>query len=111
MEYKPGALVRARDRDWVVLPSHDKNLLERREIKRFAVIALPHLCEQWQAELKDKFGIDAVIIRTNTQARLDRQIPGDTGTNTNTETKTETYDVGGIHESPKGSDSNDDTYG
>ena len=43
-----------------------KELLERREISRFAVIALPHLCEQWQLELKDKFGIDAVIIRSNT---------------------------------------------
>ncbi|MBL0731733.1 MAG: DEAD/DEAH box helicase family protein, partial [Desulfosarcina sp.] len=55
-----------------------KELLERRVIKRFAVIVLPHLCEQWQAELKDKFGIEAVIIRSNTQARLDREIPGDT---------------------------------
>lgn len=54
-----------------------KELLERREIKRFAIIALPHLCEQWQDELKDKFGIDAVIIRSNTQARLDREIQGD----------------------------------
>jgi superfamily II DNA or RNA helicase len=55
-----------------------KELLERREINRFAIIALPHLCEQWQDELKDKFGIDAVIIRSNTQARLDREIQGDT---------------------------------
>jgi superfamily II DNA or RNA helicase len=54
-----------------------KELLERREINRFAIIALPHLCEQWQDELKDKFGIDAVIIRSNTQARLDREIQGD----------------------------------
>jgi len=54
-----------------------KELLERREIKRFAIIALPHLCEQWQGELKDKFGIEAVIIRSNTQARLDREIQGD----------------------------------
>lgn len=51
-----------------------KELLERREIKRFAVVCLPHLCEQWQKELKDKFSIDAVIIRSNTQARLDREI-------------------------------------
>ncbi|NIM17544.1 MAG: DEAD/DEAH box helicase [Candidatus Aminicenantes bacterium] len=56
-----------------------KELLERGEISRFAVIVLPHLCEQWQEELKDKFGIDAVVIRTNTQARLDREIPGDIG--------------------------------
>ncbi len=55
-----------------------KELLERREIKRFAIVCLPHLCDQWQAELRDKFGIDAVIIRSNTQARLDRQIHGDT---------------------------------
>jgi superfamily II DNA or RNA helicase len=55
-----------------------KELLERRVIKRFAVIVLPHLCNQWQAELKDKFGIEAVIIRSNTQARLDREIPDDT---------------------------------
>lgn len=54
-----------------------KELLERKEIKRFAIICLPHLCEQWQSELKDKFSIDAVIIRSNTQARLDRDIHGD----------------------------------
>lgn len=55
-----------------------KELLERREITRFAIVVLPHLCEQWQVELKDKFGIDAVVIRSNTQARLDREIQGDT---------------------------------
>lgn len=54
-----------------------KELLERREIARFAVLCPPHLCEQWQAELKEKFGIDAVILRTGTQASLDRQVPGD----------------------------------
>jgi superfamily II DNA or RNA helicase len=54
-----------------------KELLERREIKRFAVLCPPHLCEQWQQELKDKFQIDAVILRTGTQASLDRQVPGD----------------------------------
>lgn len=54
-----------------------KELLERREIKRFAVVCPPHLCDQWQRELKDKFGIDAVIIRSDTQARLDRDIQGD----------------------------------
>ncbi len=54
-----------------------KELLERREIKRFAVLCPPHLCEQWQMELKDKFQIDAVILRTGTQASLDRQVPGD----------------------------------
>lgn len=55
-----------------------KELLERRKIKRFAVVCLPHLCEQWQAEIRDKLDIEAVIIRSNTQTRLDRQIQGDT---------------------------------
>ncbi|MBF0238119.1 MAG: DEAD/DEAH box helicase [SAR324 cluster bacterium] len=54
-----------------------KELLERRKIKRFAVVCLPHLCEQWQSEIKEKIGLEAVIIRTNTQARLDREIQGD----------------------------------
>ncbi len=54
-----------------------KEFLERREITRFAVVCLPHLCDQWQEEIKNKFDIDAVIIRSNTQARLDREIHGD----------------------------------
>jgi SNF2 family DNA or RNA helicase len=55
-----------------------KELLERRHIKRFAVVCLPHLCEQWQTEIRAKLDLEAVIIRSNTQARLDRQIQGDT---------------------------------
>lgn len=55
-----------------------KEMLERRAVPRFAVICLPHLCDQWQQELRDKVGIDAVVIRSNTQAKLDREIQGDT---------------------------------
>ena len=55
-----------------------RELIERSKIKRFAVVCLPHLCDQWQEEFRDKLGIEAVIIRSNTQARLDRQIQGDT---------------------------------
>ena len=54
-----------------------RELLERRKIKRFAVVCLPHLCEQWQEEIRSKLDIEAVIIRSNTQARLDRRIQGD----------------------------------
>ena len=54
-----------------------RELLERRTIKRFAVVCLPHLCEQWQEEIRSKLDIEAVIIRSNTQAGLDRQIQGD----------------------------------
>lgn len=54
-----------------------REMMERARIKRFAVICLPHLCDQWQQELSAKLGIEAVIIRSNTQARLDRMIQGD----------------------------------
>src|SRR5688572_8568515 len=40
-----------------------RELLERRKIKRFAVVCLPHLCDQWQEEIRSKLDIEAVIIR------------------------------------------------
>ena len=54
-----------------------KELIDRREIDRFAVICLPHLCEQWQNEIKDKFGLDAEIIRSSTVTRLEKKLRGD----------------------------------
>lgn len=51
-----------------------KEFYERKEIKRFAIVCLPHLCDQWQDELKNKFGIEAVIIRSGTATALERQI-------------------------------------
>lgn len=54
-----------------------KELIERGEIKRFAVICPPHLCEQWQSELKDKLDIEAEIIRSSTTAYLERKLPDD----------------------------------
>ncbi len=54
-----------------------REMMDRAKVKRFAVVCLPHLCDQWQQELRSKLGIEAVIIRSNTQARLDRMIQGD----------------------------------
>ena len=54
-----------------------RELMERARVTRFAVICLPHLCDQWQQELSAKLGIEAVVIRSSTQARLDRMIQGD----------------------------------
>lgn len=54
-----------------------KEMMERGEVKNFAVICPPHLCEQWQEELRDKLDIEAEIIRSSTAARLDRMIPDD----------------------------------
>ncbi len=42
-----------------------------------AVLCPPYLCEQWQAELAEKFHIEAVVIRAGTVARLERQTPQD----------------------------------
>jgi len=55
-----------------------REMMDRGKVKRFAVVCLPHLCDQWQQEIRSKLGIEAVIIRSNTQARLDRMIQGDT---------------------------------
>lgn len=54
-----------------------KELLDRGEINRFAVVCLPHLCEQWQNEIKDKFGLDAEIIRSSTVSRLEKKLRAD----------------------------------
>jgi superfamily II DNA or RNA helicase len=54
-----------------------KEMMERGEVKKFAVICPPHLCEQWQQEIKDKLDIEAEIIRSSTAAKLDRMIPDD----------------------------------
>jgi superfamily II DNA or RNA helicase len=54
-----------------------KEMMERGEAKKFAVICPPHLCDQWQQEIKDKLDIEAEIIRSSTAAKLDRMIPDD----------------------------------
>lgn len=54
-----------------------KEMMERGEVKKFAIVCLPHLCEQWQGELKDKLDINAEIIRSSTAASLDRKLPDD----------------------------------
>jgi len=54
-----------------------KEAMERGEVERFAVICLPHLCEQWHSELKDKLDIEAEIIRSSTIAGLEKKIPDD----------------------------------
>ena len=51
-----------------------KEAMERGEVERFAVICLPHLCEQWKNELKDKLDIEAEIIRSSTLSGLERKI-------------------------------------
>ena len=54
-----------------------RELLDRGEIERLAVICPPHLCEQWQRELADKFAVDAEVVRTGTATRLERGLRPD----------------------------------
>lgn len=52
-----------------------RELLDRGEINRLAVLCPPHLCEQWQRELKQRFHINAVVVRNTTANRLERGLP------------------------------------
>lgn len=52
-----------------------REMLDRGEIKRIAVLCPPQLCDQWQRELKQKFHIDAVVVRSGTVANLQRSLP------------------------------------
>ncbi|KAM3099706.1 DEAD/DEAH box helicase [Phormidesmis sp. 146-12] len=52
-----------------------RELLDRGEIQRIAVLCPPHWCDQWQRELRDKFNIDAVVVRSGTVSKLERQLP------------------------------------
>ncbi|AQV93195.1 helicase SNF2 [Cupriavidus necator] len=52
-----------------------RELLDRGEVSRLAVLCPPHLCEQWQRELKERFHINAVVVRNTTASRLERGLP------------------------------------
>lgn len=57
-----------------------RELLDRGDAQRLCVICPPHLCDQWQTELDEKFHIHAAVVRTSTWARLERDLPRrDTG--------------------------------
>ena len=56
-----------------------RELLDRGEIKRIAVLSPPYLCDQWEKELREKFHIEPVVIRSGTVAKLERRLPPDKG--------------------------------
>ncbi len=49
-----------------------KEWLERHEIKSMAVLCPPHLAEQWQAELNEKFHLDAKLVLASTANQLQK---------------------------------------
>lgn len=52
-----------------------RELLDRGEIARMAVLCPPHLVEQWQQELTDRFHLRAVALTSATVSRLERDLP------------------------------------
>ncbi|MET7378339.1 DEAD/DEAH box helicase [Streptomyces sp. NPDC005526] len=51
-----------------------KELLAQGEATRLAVLCSPALAEQWQGELREKFGIDAELVLASTVSRLERAL-------------------------------------
>jgi superfamily II DNA or RNA helicase len=52
-----------------------RELIDRGEADRFAVLCPPHLVEQWTGELKSKFDLDAVAVTAASASRLERDLP------------------------------------
>lgn len=52
-----------------------RELIDRGEVSRFAVLCPPHLAEQWQEELAEKFHIEAELVLSSTIQRLERGLP------------------------------------
>ena len=51
-----------------------RELLDRGEIRRLAVLSPPALAEQWQRELSEKFHIEAELVLSSTIQRLERDL-------------------------------------
>lgn len=51
-----------------------RELLDRGEIDRMAVLCPPQLAEQWHTELREKFYIEAELVLSSTATRLERHL-------------------------------------
>ena len=52
-----------------------RELLDRGTVRRIGVLCPPHLCEQWEEELRTKFNIDTAVIQSSRISRLERAMP------------------------------------
>src|ERR1017187_5947631 len=56
---------------------HEVRLLKRQlHVSRFCVICPPHLAEQWQRELSEKFHLEAELVLSGTARSLERRYCG-----------------------------------
>ncbi|MFZ6720228.1 helicase-related protein [Undibacterium sp. Ji49W] len=56
-----------------------RELIDRGEIARLAVLCPPHLVEQWQSELENRFNLQAVALTSASAARIERNLPHGVG--------------------------------
>lgn len=56
-----------------------RELIDRGEITRLAVLCPPHLVEQWQQELETRFHLRAVALTAGSVGRLERDLPHGVG--------------------------------
>lgn len=56
-----------------------RELIDRGEIARLAVLCPPHLVEQWQTELESRFNLQAVALTSASAARIERNLPHGVG--------------------------------
>lgn len=52
-----------------------RELMDRGEISRLAVLCPPHLVEQWQSELESRFNLQAIALTSTSAARIERELP------------------------------------
>jgi superfamily II DNA or RNA helicase len=52
-----------------------RELIDRGEISRLAVLCPPHLVDQWQNELEERFNLHAVALTSTSAARIERDLP------------------------------------
>ncbi|MCD8521886.1 MAG: DEAD/DEAH box helicase [Saccharospirillaceae bacterium] len=52
-----------------------RELMDRGEVSRLAVLCPPHLVEQWQSELANRFNLQAVALTSATASRVEREVP------------------------------------
>ncbi len=56
-----------------------RELIDRGEVARLAVLCPPHLVEQWQGELQNRFNLQAVALTSASASRVERDLPHGVG--------------------------------
>ena len=52
-----------------------RELLDRGYVRRVCVLCAPHLCEQWEEELRTKFHLNVAVVQSSRIGQLERGLP------------------------------------